>query len=259
MDQFLSRQEIRRLVRAIIGDSTDELVSSQQTTGVNAIIDAVAVEVASMSRWLTTQRRAELGLDIDQEVVGYQAIEEARWLEANYPSQYLPLTYGTPSDTFAPADLLTASLQYVGAGNIMEVAVWDRDARRWYKLRKNIIPIDQDKTRADKAAQEGALLDAADGLTTTEINDNIDAETALNVADRGIPICYEARADGIHIWPRADIRYVLRVAYVISPSWEYHQQVLTPAAIDQIPSCVDGQAIVAGACSDLFAQQGDVL
>ena len=257
MDQFLSRQEIRRLVRSIVGDSTDELVSGQQTEGINAQIDAAAVEIAGMSRWLSLQRRAELALDINQEVLGYEQIEQAYWLEQNYSSFYMPLTYGTAADSFAPAGLATANLQYVGPGNIIKVAIWNKEARQWYNLPKNVIPVDVDLSRGEKEAQEGALLDTLAGLTTTKINANIKAATATSVADRGIPVCCEARIDGVHLWPRTDVRRVIRIAYVISPSWEYHQQVLTPAQIDQIPSSVDGQAIIHAVCSDIYAQQGD--
>jgi hypothetical protein len=257
MDLFQSRLECRRLIRAAVGDSTDELVSSQQTVQVNALIDQAAHKVAGESRWLALQRRASVGIDTAQELLGYQAIEQAYWLELNYASQYLPLTYGTAADSFNPSDLATADLKYIGPGNIIEVAVWNQDERRYYKVPKARIPIDQDMDRWAKAAQEAQRLGVLNGDTAAEINASISAETSLSEAQRGLVQWCQPRLDGIHFWPISDQRRVLRVQYVISPSWEYHAQVLTPTQIDQIPSAVDALAIQYQVISDLFAQQGD--
>ena len=259
MDQFLSRQEIRRLARAMVGDSTDELVSSQQTVQVNALIDAAAIKVAGECRWLATQRRASLGIDTAQEVLSYQAIEQAYWLEQHYPSQYLPLTFGTAADTFNPADLATADLKYIGPGNIIAVAVWDQGARRYYPVGKAKIPIDEDLDRWVKNAQEAQVLGTFNGDTAAEINASVQAETSLSEAQRGLVQWCHPRLDGIHFWPISDQRRVIRVQYEISASWNYYAQVLTPAQIDQITSSVDGVAIYLQVISDLFAQQGDTM
>lgn len=259
MDLFLSRQEIRRLCRATVGDSTDESVSSQQTVQINALIDAAAHKVSGICRWLSLQRRATVGIDQEQQVMGYQQIEMARWLQENYPSQYLPFTYGTPADSFDPPDLPQANLQYVGPGNIVEVAIWDQKVQRYYKLQRAIIPVEHDEDRWTVNAAETALADAAAGDSAATIATDVAAQKALSVSREGTAQIYDPRIDGIHLWPILDKRYCLRVSYTISPSWEYHQQVLLPAQIDQIPSCVDALAIQYQVIADMYAQQGDVL
>lgn len=259
MDQYLSRQEIRRLCRATVGDSTDELQSSQQTVQVNALIDQAAAKVQAQCRWLSAQRRASVGLDIDQEVLSYGAIEQAYWLDLNYGSQYRPLTFGTPADTFYPADLAIADLKYIGPGNIIEMAITcDPEARTYVRLPKVIITLDQDTDRADSTSAEQGLLARANGDTQAEINATVQSESDLVHSYRRQPCYAECRADGIHLDARTDIRRVLRFNYVISASWEYHAQVLNPQQIDQIPSSVDALAIQYQVISDMYAQQGDV-
>jgi hypothetical protein len=258
VDILLSRQEIRRLCRATVGDSTDELQSSQQTVQVNALIDQAALKTQSQCRWLQLQRRASIGVDIGQSVISYAAIEQAYWLEQHYPSQYLPLTYGTAADSFAPADLATADLKYINAGNIIELAIWDPDSRRYVRLPKRIITVDQDYTeRDDKSPQEQRLLSIAAGDTAAETNAIVTSEREMAEAQRGIPCSAQCRADGIHLDRPNEIRRVIRVAYVITAAWGFHQQVLSPQQIDQIQSCVDAMAIQYRVISDMYAQQGD--
>jgi hypothetical protein len=267
VDQFRSRLESRRLCRATVGDSTDELQSTQQTAQINALFDQAASKVQEKCRWLSTQRRASVGIDAGQRVLSYAAIEQAYWLEQHYPSQYLPLTYGTAADGFNPADLATADIKYIGPANIMDIAVSGADTtsngsqttntRSYIRIPKAIIRVDFDLDREEKLPQETGLIAAFNGVTTAEVNDAVAAESALSTANRSIPTYAECRADGIHFNTINDARRVVRISYVIVASWEYHAQVLTPAVIDQVVSVVDSVAIEHQVISDLFAQQGD--
>lgn len=269
MEQFRSRQESRRLCRATVGDSTDELQASQQTVQINALFDQAAASVQEKCRWLSTQRRASVGIDAGQEVLSYAAIEQAYWLEQHYPSQYLPLTYGTAADTFNPADLVTADLKYIGPANIIDLAISGGDTtsdssqtgntRAYRKLPRVIITVDYDLDREQKLPQEVGLITAAAGGTQAEVNAAVTAESDLSTANRGCPTYAECRADGIHFNIINDVRRVVRISYVIVAAWEYHAQVLSPTVIDQVVSVVDSVAIEYAVISDLFAQQGDQL
>ena len=255
-----------------MGDSTDELQSSQQTVQINALFDQAASTVQEKCRWLSTQRRATVGIDPGQRVLSYAAIEQAYWLEQHYPSQYLPLTYGTAADSFNPADLATADLKYIGPANIMELAISGSDdnedgttpinsrgSRQYTPLPKVIITVDMDLDREGKLPQEVGLLTAFNGGTQTEVNEAVTAESDLSTANRSVPTYCECRSDGIHFNVINDQRRVIRVQYIIVASWEYHAQVLTPSVIDQVVSVVDSVAIEYSVISDLFAQQGDML
>jgi hypothetical protein len=257
MDLALSRQEIRRLCRSVIGDATDELISSDQNEQINALIDSAANAVASKCRWLALQRRAEVGLDENQELLSYTAIETAYWLEQHYPTQYLPLTYGTAADNFNPADLASANLAYIGPGNITNAAIWSQEARRYYPVRRITIPIEQDQDRYAKNVQEQVKLDTLAGKSPADIAADVASETALSKAQRGQQVACEPRADGIHWWPIPEERRVCRIAYTVNPGWQCHMGVLPIAQIDQIPSNVDGLAIQFRVLSDMYAQQGD--
>lgn len=257
MDLFLTREEIRRIIHATVGDSTDGLITVQADDQMNAVIDNAATWVAGQCRWLALQRRATLRMDQEQTVVPYADIEKAYWLEQHYSSQYLPLTYGTPADPFNPPDLATADLKYVGAGNIIEVAVWDQDSRRYYPLPKTIIPLSEDQDRWTKNAQEVQRQDAFAGKTPAQISADVASEVSLSKARRAISQVIECRRDGLYPWPIPDKQYVIRVAYTISPSWGYHRQVLGNPQIDCIPSSVDAQAIIYAACEDIFGHQND--
>ena len=269
MDQFRSRLESRRLCRATVGDSTDELQSTQQTSQINALFDQAAAKVQEKCRWLSTQRRASVGIDAGQRVLSYAAIEQAFWLEQHYPSQDLPLTYGTAADGFNPSDLATADLKYVGPANIMDIAVSGADTttngsqtgntRSYISIPKRIIQVSFDLDREEKLPQEVGLIAAFNGKTQTQINAAVKAESDLSTANRGMPMSAECRSGGIHFDIINDARRVIRVSYVIVASWEYHAQVLTPAVIDQVVSVVDSVAIEYQVISDLFAQQGDQL
>jgi hypothetical protein len=269
VDQFRSLQESIRLVRATVGDSTDELQSSQQTDQIMALFDAAASKVQGLCRWLSTQRRASIGIDPGQEVLSYAAIEQAYWLEQHYPSQYLPLTYGTAADTFNPADLATADIKYIGPANIIEMAIsgadttsdgsQSRNTRQYVRLPKVIITVENDLDREVKLPQEAGKITAFNGGTAAEVNAAVTAESDLSTANRGCPTYAECRSDGIHFNVINDARRVIRINYAIVASWGYHAQVLTTTQILQLVSVVDSVAIEHQVISDMFAQQGDQL
>lgn len=269
MDQFRSRLESRRLCRATVGDSTDELQSTQQTAQINALFDQAAAKVQEKCRWLSTQRRASIGVDAGQRVISYAALEQAFWLEQHYPSQYLPLTYGTAADGFNPQDLASADIKYVGPANIMDIAISGADTtangsqtgstRNYVRIPKSIISVDFDLDREEKLPQETGLIAAFAGKTQAQVNTAVTTETTLSTANRSIPTRAECRSDGIHFNTINDARRVCRISYVIVASWEYHAQTLSPAVIDQVVSAVDSVAIELQVISDLFAQQGDQL
>lgn len=272
VEQYMTRQEIRRLCRAAVGDSTDESISSQQTVQINAWIDHAAMDVNQKCRWLAIQRRATIGVDAGQEIIPYADIERAYLLGSMYPNQYLPRTFGTVADIFAP-DLSQATYQYVGPGNITQLAICSSHEHNYHPLPKFRIPVTYDLDRYKQKAAERYLLDNANGKTVAQTNADVQAEVAIQNRVYGRPHYAHPRIDGIHLWPfgprdsaggvipPTDITgkcWIIRIDYTISPTWDYHQQVCLPDdLIDAIPSSVDAIAIQYAVISDMYAQQGD--
>ena len=256
MELFITREEIRQVCMATVGNSTNAAINEQARQQIDAYIDKAALKVAGGSRWISIRRRASLPINQDQITVDYSSIELARWLEQTFGAQYLPLTFGTSADPFHPLTG-SADIKYIGPSGIMKVAVWDQDARRYYDCPILINPTEQDQDRWVKSPDEQRLISIDRGDTPAATQSVVQNEVKLKNEQRARPQFVDKTSGGLKFWPIPDKRYVIHVEYVISPTWSYHQQTLTLAQIDQIPSSVDAEAIINLVCADLYAQQGD--
>ena len=259
MDQYLSRQEIRRLVLSETGYTTDASLSQQILAQYNAWIDAAAQDVQTRSRWINLQRRCSLLVPKGAELVTYLDIERARWLTEHYPNNYHPLTYGTPVDTWQPADLNLADIKPVGPGGIIDCHMWDEEARRYFEIYKRVIPPRYDQDRLKDFIPERVLIDVAAGDTPAQIAADVTHEQGLIDQQVGRILYCEPRGDGVHFYPMGDKAYVVHFRYVISPSWGYHQQSPPNAPIDQLYSAVDALAIVFKVVANVYAFQQDMV
>ena len=257
MDLFLSRQEIRRRVLVATGFSSDALISAEETNRLNGLIDDAALEVAAQCRWLNTQRRATTYIDADEMVISYSGIELAYALKAKYPTLYHPGTYQSAADTWQPTDLATLPIMNVGPQGILEVAYWDALKYKYITCKNAHVQANLDQDRWSDLVAETQLKSIYNGDSPQETAAAVASMGALKDTNRGKPYSFECQADGLHFWPIADQRYVIRVLYNITASWMYHYQTLTPAQIDQIPSVCDALAITYRVATDIYGQQGD--
>jgi len=256
MDLFLSRQEIRRQVMRSAGYTSDALLGSPEYDRLNIIIDDASLKVAGMSKWLSLQRRASVPVDEDAGFISYRQLEEAYWSERVYPNQYHPLTFGTVADTWVNPDLATIAISNVGPGGIIEAAYWDSQKYQYIPLIKARTAARFDMDRWPDTVAETQLQDIANGVSASQLADDITAANGLRERNRGRPYSYEPAAENLAIWPIPDQRYVVRVVYSVTPTWTYNQQI-NPTVIDQMASVVDAKAIIYYAVSEMFAQQGD--
>lgn len=264
MEEYLTRQEIRRLCDSVVGNSTDGLVNSQQVDQMNAWIDLGAQKVAEQSRWIALKRRSQVWCDQESTLIPYSDIEKAYWLGDTFGSQYRPGTYNTPADPWQPLpdDLAKMATAWIGAGNIIEVAVWDSTANEYQPVDIATIPAAYDQSRLPQIAAETQLTDIYNGVTAKQTAADVNAATGQMQAARGMPRYLEPRLNGLVPWPLPDKRYVLMVRYAISASWSYYEGTrgggLSPLMVDQIPSRVDGVAIQHFVINKMYLQQGDM-
>lgn len=73
MEQYLTRTEILRLVRAHLGIQTDESLSSQVGDRHVAIVQAAALQVMQDCRWANALRKVTVDLGAQQNAVNYPA------------------------------------------------------------------------------------------------------------------------------------------------------------------------------------------
>jgi hypothetical protein len=257
MELYLPRLAIRQQVLVLTGYSADALLSAQEAGVLNARIDLAALRVAGKNRWLTLQRQVSVPIDTDHPIISYRFLEQAYWLEANFPGQYHPGTYDTPADTFAP-NLALAPINNVGPAGILDLVYWDADKGEYKPMIRatEALRFSQDRWADAPAEAQLNSVYAADPAATTTAK--VAAAEGLREAQRARPYSYEARQDGIHIWPLPDKRYVIRSAYTISPTWAYPGQgPNTVTNIDQVVSVVDAMAIIYYAAAASFRHQGD--
>lgn len=285
-EQFLSRQDIRSQAFSLAGYSPDLTLSAQDKARIDALIDMASMAVAGKNRWVSLQRRATVGLPQDQTIISYRKIEEARWMEGKYPNQYHPGTFGTTADTWFPSDLATADIANIGPAGILEASVagtgWSGDtgsvtntiagplgwsggsrAYSYYPLVKMTQRTRDDTDRWADFTAETQLISVARGDTPAQTQAAVQAADGIRKQNRGRPRSFWPIKDGIQILPIPDapsdgtLLYVVRVAYTVTPTWQYQYQGFNSQQIDQLPSVVDAQAIIYYVVAKLFAQQGD--
>jgi hypothetical protein len=71
MDVHLQRVEIRRQMRAMLGQTTDESLAAQTAEQYNAFIGAATVKAMADARWYALERRADISLGVEQYKVPY--------------------------------------------------------------------------------------------------------------------------------------------------------------------------------------------
>jgi len=256
MDLFLSRQEIRRQIFQSAGYTSDALLGSQEYNRVNLLIDDASLKVAGMSRWISLQRRASVPLDMDQQAISYRLLEECYWSEKKYPNQFHPGTYLSPADTWIAPDLATFPISNVGPGGIIEAVYWDDQKYEYVPMIKAITATRFDQDRWSDLTAETQLNDVFNAVSAATLASDISGVDVLRQNNRGRPYTYEPSQDVCNIWPIADKRYVVRIAYNVTPAWMYNQQ-SNDTVLDQMVSVVDAKAIVYYAVSEMYAQQSD--
>lgn len=109
MQILLTRQEIRRQVRAMLGQQTTEGTAAGDLDQLNAFIDAASIKAHIDCKWILSERRATVALGMEQYQIAY------------------------PADT--------------GVGSVLEVGVWDEDVGEYLPLEQRILPsaLDLDK------------------------------------------------------------------------------------------------------------------
>lgn len=263
MEEFLTREEIRRMANAVVGDSTNQLVNSQQIDQMNAWIDLGAQKVAACCRWIALKRRALVWVDQDQALIPFSDIELAYWLGEKY-QQYRPGTYGLPQDPWQPPqqELEQLARAWIGPGNIIEIGIYRPGSERPLAVDLGIIQVHHDQTRLAQLPGEVQLNDQFTGQTAAQTQTDVNGAVGIKNRDRGMPRVMEARKNGLAVYPIPDQRYVVLVRYAISASWSYYEGTrggkLTPNYVDQIPSRVDSVAIVNFVVHKMYLQQGDM-
>lgn len=255
MDVFLTRAEIRQRILEFTGYSTDGTVSASAQARVNRWIDMAASMVAEKSRWLSLRRRATIRVGAGG--VTWGAVEQARWLEQQYPSLYNPATYGTAADTWSPSDLGAATTNVVGPAGLIEAAWWDDLVPGYRPMSVADTPAQYDTNRHAQYPREVELASIAAGDTSAETAAKVSAATADMTAQTGEPISIRKTATGIELWPVPDTPKVVRLVYDVSPEWMSPASGLTASQLDSLVSSVDAIAIVYLATAEQFAMDGD--
>lgn len=262
MDFLISRQEIRRQVLAMSSQANDALLHAQAISQLNAQIDFAAQRVAQYSSWLTLRRQAILPVGKHQTSVSYADLERARWMYERYPNDYRPATYGSEYDSWQPdaVDLASATFAPVGPAGFLAAAVWDnrngRQERYVPLIRRSITP-EMSQERFLAAGAEVYVTDVYNGESSTTIADNQSIASGKLDDASGLLQIVDPQADGIHLWPLPDQRYVILVNYLASPTWSAYNQQIPTSQIDQQLSIVDGIAIIHFTLANVFALQLD--
>ena len=244
------------------GYSSDLSLAAQDKARVDSYIDAGSLRVAGAGRWIGLQRRATVGLPQDTTVISYRQIEEARWMEAKYPNQYHPGTFGTTADTWRPSDLASADIANIGPAGILEASCWNAQKYEYYPLYKATQQTRFDMDRWTDLTAETQLISVANGDSPADTATAVSNVDGLRRQNRSRPYSFNPEKDGIRIWPVPDVpagglQYVIRFIYTVTPTWQYQYQGFNSQQIDQLPSVVDAQAIIFFVVARLFAQQGD--
>lgn len=255
METHLTRKEIRRQVLAIMGDSTDELLTKNKKNQLNAMIDAASQEVAAFANWYCQERKASIRLDAGEDFISYYDLEKAYWLATTYPSDYRPLTYNTSADTWDT--VVTPTIYPVGPAGIIDVAGWNDTASQWIVLSDRVASLAVDPERLIAGPAEEQLIATEEGASPSEIAARVQSREDKRDSARDIPLYFEREHNGIRITPVADIAYVLRIKYKVFPTWAYHNQTLTAEQTDNMESAVDGLSIVYKTAAMLSAHKGD--
>jgi hypothetical protein len=255
MEVFLPRSEIRRRALALTGNATDATMSAPDLARMNASIDMAAATVAEQSRWLSLRRRATIR--IGSGGVSWGSLEQARWLEQQYPSLYNPAVYGTGADTWVPTDLNSATINNLGPGGIIEAAWWDANGPFYRPLPIADTPAMYDVNRQAQYPREVEKTSIAAGDTSAETADKVAAAVSDMQSQTGEPISIRKTGSGLELWPTPDTPRVCRIVYDVSPEWETPGTTLTASTLDAMYSVVDGLAIVYLVAAERFALEGD--
>ena len=254
MEVFLPRSEIRRRALALTGNATDATMSAPDLARMNASIDMAAATVAEQSRWLSLRRRATIRIGSG---VSWGSIEQARWLEQQYPSLYNPATYGLSSDTWVPPDLASATIGNLGPSGIIEAAWWDDTGPFYRPLPIADTPAMYDTNRQAQYPREVEKISIAAGDTSATTADKVAAAVSDMQAQTGEPISIRKTGSGLELWPTPDAPRVCRIVYDVSPEWEIPGSTATAIDLDGRYSVVDGLAIVYLVAAERFALEGD--
>jgi hypothetical protein len=112
MELHLTRDEILRQVRSMLGIQMDSGLSSQVDDQHTSMVNAAALKVQQDCGWVNAQKRVTIMLGQAQSTISYP--------------------------------------DACGPGAVRGIAVWDPDAKRYYPLEARVIPVqaDQDQLRA---------------------------------------------------------------------------------------------------------------